>query len=70
MADFRRLKSPIKGPPPGVDPRQMMIQRGMEMGGGRLPPGVQLPKNIQAPPSNIQMPPGVQTKGSRPPSKD
>jgi hypothetical protein len=67
MNDYRRIKNPNRGPPPGVDVRQMMLERGMDM--GRLPPGVQLPKNIQAPPSSTKTPSSGEQKSNQPPAK-
>lgn len=59
MADFRRIKNPSKGPPPGVDMRQMMMERGMDS--GRMPAGMQqqgkMPPNMQAPPPGVKGPP-------------
>jgi hypothetical protein len=57
LVRFAQLKSPSKGPPPGVDPRAAgeMMRRGMMMGpqgqmpsGGRIPPGM-LPPDANAP---------------------
>jgi hypothetical protein len=62
IEDFKRIKNPDKGRPPGADMQQMMKER--EMNSGRMPPGMQppgrMPPNMQPPPG-VQIPPG--TKG-------
>jgi hypothetical protein len=62
MDDYRRIRNPAKAPPPGIDMRQMLMERGMQ--GGRLPAGMappgQLPQNMQQPPPGVQMPQGTQ----------
>jgi hypothetical protein len=64
MDQFKKLKDPArgKGPPPGVDMRQMMMERAK--GSGMTPPGMrppsQMPQNMQQPPEGMQMPKGMQ----------
>jgi hypothetical protein len=59
MADFRRIKNPAKGPPPGVDPRQMMMEKARSMG-ATPPPGAQFPQGMQPPSQGPTMPQGAQ----------